>query len=390
MNRRNHLMYVLGVIALIISACGGDNGTGTTDAVATTEAVATPDQPTGDVTTTAVSDSCVEEAESAVNAAREPIDVKLPPTPLDVGELQGKKIFLLTSQIVELTELMGNGFEAAASALGMEATVFNGRGEVSTWNQAVRQAVSEEYDGIVLLSVQPDLVSEPLEEARSNGMAVIEIFNGSPVPQDQLDERVDAQVTPDFFASGELISTWMFADSGCDATAAVFAAPVIGVHADIMQSFEDVFADRCPDCTLYLESIDLSQIATEMETRTPNILQRYPEIDYLVPVFDAAAAFLIPAAQEVGFEGKVLSHDGVPAHLDLVRSGEQALDVAFPPTEWMGWALVDQLARVILGLEPVDWTVPVQLLDESNIDKLDPLFPSFVDFEEGFKEAWGL
>ncbi|MGH2662961.1 MAG: sugar ABC transporter substrate-binding protein [Actinomycetota bacterium] len=372
-------MAVLFAITLLVAASCGDDGEPAAGGDGTTNGDGTTEQ-----------SACVEEAQAAVDAAREPIELKLPPTPLDVDQLQGKKIFLLTSQIVELSELMGNGFEEAAAALGMEAEVFNGEGQVATWNQGVRQAVNEEYDGIVLLSVQPDLVSEPLEQGIEDGMAVVEIFNGSPVPQDELDPRVDAQVTPDFFASGSLISDWIMADSGCDATVAVFGAEVIGVQSNMMQSFEEYLPQECADCTLYVERIDLANIAGEMETRTPNILRRDPDIDYLVPVFDAAATFLIPAAQQAGFEGKVLSHDGVPAHLDLVRSGEQALDVAFPPNEWMGWALVDQLARVILEMEPAEWTVPVQLFDQTNIGEEGDEFPNFVGYEEQFKGAWGV
>ncbi|MCD9622779.1 sugar ABC transporter substrate-binding protein [Rhabdothermincola salaria] len=332
---------------------------------------------------------CVETAQAVVDAGRAELELVAPESEVDQAELEGKSLWLVNVVNNQLTTVVADGFTAGAEALGMDTTVIDGQGETNTWIAGIDQAVAQGADGIAILGIDPDLASAPLQKAEDAGIPVVDIFNSNPA--DPMGTGIVAHVTPDFTRSGELVANWMMADSGCEATAFVLGADVLELQVEMMEAIEATMAEDCPDCSVVRENVDLANLANDLGTKVPNVLRREGDIDYLVPVFDSAVTFALPAAQQAGFEGKVLGHDGVPANLDLVRAGDQALDGAFPPNEWIGWATVDVLANAILGNPFEGYTIPVQLFDETNIGSSnDELFPAYDGYEEAFTTAWGL
>lgn len=372
--RRNRRVAIATLTAatLVLAACGGS------DAEEAAETAQFSD-----------STQCVAEAQQVLDEGRSEAELLLPSAELDQALLEGKSLWLINVVNNQLTTAVADGFEAAASALGMEPFVVDGRGETNTWIAGIEQAIAQGADGIAILGIDPDIASGPLERAEEAGIPVVDIFNSNPA--DPFGPGIVAHVTPDFTRSGEIVASWMLVDSECDLTAVIFGAEVLVLQAEMMDAIEATVGTNCSGCSVVRENVDLANLANDLGTKVPNILRREGNVDYLVPVFDSAVTFALPAAQQAGFEGKILSHDGVPENLDLVRSGDQALDGAFPPNEWIGWATVDVLANAVLGESVAGYTIPVQFFDLTNIGAAnDDLFPAYRGFEDEFKKAWGL
>ena len=334
---------------------------------------------------------CIADAEAAVAAGQQPIPVKGPSAPLDMSALAGKSIWNILIFTNEFTGAVTAGLDEAAAEAGIEVTIFDGQGDPNEWNLGVEQAIAQGADAIILQAVAPGAVSAPLADATDAGIAVVDIFNGS--ADQPLPAGVFAHVTPDFRASGVLMANWMLADSGCDVRAAIFGIRALPLHEDMMTSAKATIEAAC-DCKAVLQDVDPTTIGSDFAPNVSAVLGREGDINYLFPVFDGVVPLAKAAAE--GFDVKILGHDGVSSNLDDIRSGGEGAQVAdgsFPPNEWIGWALLDQVGRALSGEPALDWTVPHTVIDSGNVgpsnDQLGP-YADWTDFRDSFREAWGL
>jgi len=143
-----------------------------------------------------------------------------------------------------------------------------------------------------------------------------------------------------------------------------------------------------------LEDVDPTTIGSDFAPNVSAVLGREGDINYLFPVWDGLMPLAKTAAE--GFDVKFLGHDGVSSNLDDIRAGgpgAQSATGAFPPNEWIGWALLDQVGRALAGEEALDWVVPHAAIDSSNVgpsnDQLGP-YADWANYQDTFREAWGL
>jgi ribose transport system substrate-binding protein len=372
---------MLTLVAAVATACGSDDSSDDSGSSGDSQSDAGGS-----------SSACADEAQAAVDAARAPLELKAPEKPLDLEKLEGKSVWMVLAAETPFIQSIGEGFEKAAAAAGMEGHVFPTPGAVTAMNQGVTQAVTQGADGISLMGVAPELVADPLSKAVAQDIPFVDTF-ATGTPDDPLGDAF-AHVTADWVKSGETLASWAVADSDCQANMAILSAegPFPNLKA-MVPSAEETVEGLCPDdCKVTTAYYDIAKIATEMGTQTQSVLRRDPNIDYVFAVMDAGVQFVGPALQQAGKidDVKVLSHDGVDENLDDIRAGgTQDADLAFVPAEWIGWATVDQLGRAILGEEPQDWTIPVRLVDETNVGSSNAdIFPEYDGFEAEFERRW--
>jgi ribose transport system substrate-binding protein len=369
------------VLALAIAACGdsSSNDSGSSGASGGGSSAAAAESP------------CVKEAQAKVEKAKADVELKAPPRPLPMDKLAGKKVWVINAVDTPLLLQIVDGFKAAAKAAGMEVQVVSAKGSASRMVQGTNEAVAQKAGGIMLLATDPRLVSAGLKKAEAAGIPVVDsLVNGPDAPTDQ---GQFAHVEADMEGDGALIADWVMADSGCKAHMAVMGSTVLSIHNLLRDGAVNEIKRLCPDdCSTEVVPFDSTKMATDLGANTQSILRRNPKINYLYPVLDAGVQFVEPAVAQAGKAGKVkiVSHDGVGTNLDNMRKGQgQVLDVAFPPSAWFGWAILDQVARGMAGEEPVDWTVPTRLIDKTNVGESDAeLFPNYQGFEQKFVDAW--
>jgi ribose transport system substrate-binding protein len=92
---------------------------------------------------------------------------------------------------------------------------------------------------------------------------------------------------------------------------------------------------------------------------------------------------------------KIASYNATPSVLNLMRDGDIISMDSGESYDWLGWALADQLLRVMLGEEPVPTeNVKLRLFDKSNVSEAG--VPAKVNkgygqaYVTGYKKLWGL
>jgi ribose transport system substrate-binding protein len=364
-------------LAFLAAGCGGNDDEGATGG-ATTAAGST-------------TDSCVQEATAAAEAAKAEKDFSPPAEPFDMSANKGKSVWIIAASLaIPFNANQAKGSEEAAKVAGMKPTVFDGKGNVTSWNAGVNQAVGQGADGIILQGVDPKLVSAGVAKAEAAGIPVVDTYNGH--PDDPLHPGVVAHVTSDYTQGGRDLASWVLADSKCQANTLVFGAPAFAVEVDIVEGFMEQHKKLCPSCKVQLHDLnDFSQLGTELFSETQSAIRREPDLNYIFGAFDATVTYILPAIEQSKADVKVVSHDGVKENLDFVRQGKQAADGAIPPLEVSGWAGIDQIGRAMADQPVEGWTVLERLVDTASIPQDDDafaIFPSLKNYQETFKQLW--
>lgn len=337
--------------------------------------------------------ACVSQASETVDGAKQLIEFVAPDEGFDMASNEGKTIWTFpTSMQNEFMASIAKGVDKAGTSAGLNVEIWDGKDDVSVQNRGVSQAVAQGADGIILQSISPTVVSGPLEEAFDAGIPVIDLFNSN--PDDPLN-GLFSHVTADFTKVGGVLASYVLADTECTANTLVLGtATSFELLTHQLNGIRDTYESLCPDCKFAYHDLNSATLATDGPRTVQNLLRRDPEVDWVIAQFDFLAGLLVPAIQEIGMgdEVKVIGHDGLPANLEYVRQGDvQNVDVAFPPTEYLGYLLFDEIGRAMAGEDSGNVVVPSQLFDGENIAPTDDaLFPEFGDYQSAFEELWGL
>lgn len=336
----------------------------------------------------------VAKAEERVAQASEPMEPNLPKEAVDMSKNQGKTVWYIAPslQIPYVQEVVA-GVEKAADTAGMKVRIFDGKGKVDLFNQGINAAVSQGADGIVIQAIAPETVSGPLAKAKAAGIPVIDLFNRG--PDTALPDTITAQVTRDYAENGRLMADFITADSGGDANVLVLTWDIYEIYQEMVPAFEEQLKTLCEGCEIKAtESVSPIAPPSELQEKVSTLLRRFPDVDYVVPVSDALALGMVPAVEAAAGEPKIVSSEGDSQSIQIIRDGGvQIADAAGPPVGTIGWAIIDQMGRVLAGQKaaPEDSRLPTQLITAENAEANDKqLYAGFDGFEAEYEELWGL
>jgi ABC-type sugar transport system substrate-binding protein len=336
-------------------------------------------------------------AQQAIAKATEPLQLTLPSEPVPMDKLQGKSVWYIAPDMsLPFIAAIAQGFKDAAEAAGLKPTIFDGKGNVNTFNQGVSSAVSQGADGILLQGINPALVSGPLQQATKQKIAIVDSLNGG--PDQPLTGGVQAHVTVDYKLGGALMADYTATSTDCKGQAIFFTSSIYNIYKDMVAGFKEELARVCPDCKLAdVVNVAPTDLATKLGGLTSTAAARHPDVKAFVAAYDGQVQFMEQALQERGGDGlAIISHDGVTSNLKQIQAGAglQTMDVSNPPNEAMGWAEVDQLGRLLAKLEPVQDALPQQVFVKDNIsgdpEDVAALFPGYADYQSQWKKLWGV
>ena len=277
---------------------------------------------------------------------------------------------------------------------GGKVNIVDGKSNFSEFGRLIEQAVANRADAIVLMGIPPQAFSVQVQQAKdakipvivgSNGVAAIPDMNG-----------VVAAVTIDHVQVGKLLGAWVVADTnGVGQTAVVTHDEVMGTKT-IVDSISGEVARLCgSSCSVKAENLPFARIQTEGEV-TQSLAARNPDLKYIIPVYDFETLTMAPALQAAGAADRVslASFNAIPPVMQKLKKGEVAADVG-APNGWFGFAMADQVMRVMSGASPVpDIKVPLRLFTRGNIESIDlgngeESWYGKVDFPAEYRKLWG-
>jgi ribose transport system substrate-binding protein len=339
--------------------------------------------------TSASTSTCIKASTSALSQAERPVKLTVPTQAVPMHKLAGKSVwFIATSESIPLVASISQGFTAAAKAAGLKPTIYDAKGTVSGDNEGLSEAVGQHASAIVLQAISPSLVGGPLAAAKKAHIPVIDALNGD--PSDPVQAGIRTHLSFDTRGNGKVMADYILANSKCNAHIGVFTASVFQSITEIAAGIKQEMTRLCPSCSDLEQQIDPATLATSVGPLTQTVLERNPNINYMVATFDGLATYMVPAIQAVGSKVKVVGHDGVQENLQFIKKGQvQVADYAFPPNPSIGWTEIDQLGRLMAGMAraPQD-QIPAQLITKSNYSA--SAFPNYVNYQHVYEKLWGI
>ncbi|HEY1854280.1 MAG TPA: sugar ABC transporter substrate-binding protein [Solirubrobacterales bacterium] len=330
-------------------------------------------------------------AEAGVAEATTPVKLTVG-SPVDFSKLKGKNVwFLSVTQALPLVAEISKGFEAAAKEAGLTPHIYDGKGDVNTFNQGMQTAISQGAEGIVVQAIDPSVISANLAKAKAAGIPVIDSFNTS--PDGALPPGIDAHVTLDFVRDGNVMADYILEQTNCEANVQAFGSTIFQVQKDINTGVEEKLKELCTECKYAFENVDLTQLATAATPAASTAINRNPQLNFMIADSDAIGPYMATAIEESHKEIPIIGHDGVNSNLEEIREGKpQEADFAFPPNETIGWAEIDQLGRVMLGMEPTEAdNIPSQMFDRETLPPHNSeMFPGYANYQAKYAKIWGV
>lgn len=305
--------------------------------------------------------------------------------------VHGKTVFSIPCNNLDpACNAIDYGVHQAAAAMGWQANTINGGGTAQSQDAAVKQAIAQHANAIVVDGIDTTTISDGVAAARAAGIAVIAgtgPSTGTPINSKTINYNV---ILPNK-AAGLDLAAYVAVKSNGTAQIAAWTDPEFGVVTERYNAFVDGIK-QCSGCKI-VKTTQFSQTQiSNLGALSQPVLQANPSVKYgwnasdsfVTPMIQAMAQ---PGARQVGW----LSFNLGTENVQYVQDGTEIADAA-APTTWIGWAAVDEANRVLAGKQPVPENLPTELITKDNVSSYlhntQHGWNGGIDFESKYKQLW--
>jgi ribose transport system substrate-binding protein len=311
--------------------------------------------------------------------------------------VSGKSLMNIpASSGIPFVQTMSDGLKELSGEVGMKYLEWPNQGRPVQWGQGMNSAINRKVDLITLMAGNnPASLGPQIKQANAQGIDVMAAHL-----YDLADTPTDGSKTLSFpyEQAGRLLADWVVTKTNGDAHTLVVKIDEVVSTKAMMKGITDVFDEACGEaCPVSTINVAIADVATKIQPQVQSALLKDPKIEYVIALYDSAQApFVVSAIKASGKSGKVkvVTFNGTPSVLKMVKAGDVEMDVA-ENLEWNSYAITDQAMRLIAGMEPVkDPKLPLRIYDQSNIDEAGSNPETAEGFGDayvaGYRKLWGL
>lgn len=345
----------------------------------------------------------VAEATKLAEAIMKPVTFKAPGPAIPVGtSLKGKTVKFIAPVDNQFSETAGKAMQAAGAVAGVSVQTDYAAATLSQIQSAINSAIIEKVSAIVILSVPPAAIAQPIKDAISHGIPVMVTGAHEPGALDSTEKSlgVKADVTGCYSCAGRAMADFAVMQSKGNVHALFINSPDIGVSNDEAKAFASELKQLCSTCTTQQVDVPVADWATQMTSTVASALAAHPDINYIAPVFDTMEAFTTPAVKAANELDKInmVSFNASEAQMKEMQTGAKPTWVADGGYDltWWGWLMMDDVYRAMLNKPTVPSpAVPLRFFTHASVKSFnvsgsqDPWYgnPQYVS---GFKKLWGI
>ena len=326
-----------------------------------------------------------------------------PGPPLDASKLKGKTIAIqmIDGRIGAIKDVADAVQEAAAQA-GLKTTVFDAKSSPVRMQQGFQEAINTGADAIVNDGNVVKIIANQIKAAKEKGIPTVEAINSPPVvgvPGQGSDPNTVGNIAPDAFLAGQLSAAAAVVNTNGNAQVVIMNTSEVSASPTIVKGMKDVL-EKCAACAIVqVTDTPLEQWSTGLTSLTATLVRSQPQVNYLLPIYSDMGIFATAGIQQAGATGRVhiASFNGTPAAQALVKKGDIYAVNTAEDHEWIGWAVVDQAMRGMLGMEPAHPIAPIRYVSTPDLKDVDTSSSKALslalfgdDYKEGFLKLWGL
>jgi len=303
-------------------------------------------------------------ARDAIDAHRAKPQFVAPGAPFDASKCgAGKKM-------LSIPNTSGNPFlkgiiereTVAGKELGFTVQEWQNQGQPSQWVQGMEFAVRNGFRLIDLISgVDPRTLEPQVRAARAAGVkTMVSHFYD---PSQSVSPLVAASLPVSFNTIGKLLADWVILRTNGNGNVVLVVSDEVPPTGPLVQGFNDELKQYCPDCkVLQRINVGVTEWGTTIRPAVQAALLANPRANFVIPIYDSMAQFVVPAVQITGKQSsvKIATFNGTPFVLDYVREGKVDMDIG-ESLDWIARATIDGYLRADCGL-PVPKNIGVPFL----------------------------
>ncbi len=311
--------------------------------------------------------------------------------------MTGKKLLSIpVSSAIPFVDGIESSMDSVAKQVGFGFQQWKNQGRPTQWVQGMEFGINNKFDGIDLQAgMIPGSLAPQVAAANKAGVKVF-ASHYEDTTQDA-DPGVAVTLKLPFHEVGEIIGNWITLKTGGHANVLIIGSddvlPSKPYAAELVKVLDEVCGAGCKH---RYAGVTIPDWSTKVQTIAQSSLIADPTINYIVPLYDSMAQFVLPALTLTNHrkDVKIATFNGTPFVIDLVRKGDVEMDVG----ESLGWiarATLDGYMRNFCGLASGDkLNVPLYIFDASNAK--DAGIPANFDqgygdkHIAGFNKLWGL
>jgi len=376
--------------AALLAACSSSSSS-STSASSSTGASSSPSATSSPSAGLAAAQKMVTQLEGTTSAYPVPTaDVS------GVSKFAGKTVFYipLDAHIPGFVVTAATMKTALAKA-GLKFQECDGQGNPSAIASCVSQAQGVNAAGIVLDAIPYGMAQNALDGAKAKGIPI--------VIADQYAEGANSNEVasvPGVVNQPSQIAYWLIANSGGKASA------IIGEEEDspssiaYVQNALPIFKQDCPDCHIVVKPITASMSDQQITAAVTSNVQTDPTAQYYYTEFEDSLQDTVSGIQAAGKASSVgiAVAGGSVNGLGLLKSGQLVKAVVAVDQPYAGWALTDEVLRMMTKSGPVTETFPSRLFDAANIGSIQVTSAAqdsgawFGDdsYQASFEKLWGV
>ena len=270
------------------------------------------------------------------------------------------------------------------------------QGTPAEWIRGINQAIAVKASAILLDALDPRLVAPQVAAAKAAGIPVVsaQFFDLSQVSTASSD--LAAVRADNFTQAAKLEADQAIKDTDGKADVVVVENEEQLSTIAMLTSLKAEFAANCPACKVKYINVPSADWATKIQTEVQSAIVSDPGVNYVIPIYDPMSQFVIPAITATSKTNKIhiATFNGIPAVLALVASGPDVKMDVGENMEWLAYANLDEIFRVMLGQPPLaDEKTALRVFTTDNIaDTGNP--PAFnkgfgTAYTTGYTALWG-
>jgi len=283
--------------------------------------------------------------------------------------MKDKKMFVIPlTNANPFNAAISQGFVDAAAMVGFELRDWETQMDPAGWIQGINTATAEGFDLIDMQGgLPPEFLVPQITEARAAGVKVTATHNWDATTQ-QVPDFMDGAANTDYVTVGKIIAAWAMVKTGGKVNALVLGPDEITPTAPLRDAIIGYLKDNCSDCKTQYINVPVNDWATKTQPAVQNALLADPTINYVLPVYDSMSQFIVPAIQIAGSTAKIVSYNGTPFVLDMMRDGDIVEMNVGESLGWVGMAGTDADMRLLCGLDPVTkLNTPAFIFSDENV-----------------------
>ena len=322
-----------------------------------------------------------------------------PPGPpiTNLAAAKGKTVFTMpASSANAYCAAMDAAAKESATKAGLKYIEYQNQGDSASHVQGMNAAMAQKVTAINLTcGLSPSQLGPQIDAAKAAGFPVIIGFAYD--PSQAIPTNVAGRVDGLFGLPGQLMADWAILQTKGNANVLVIEDDEFPPALLQVNAIKSEFQTHCSSCTVKYVNVASNDWSTKIQPLVQTNVNGNPKLNYVLPIYDAMAQFVVPAivAAGAGSRVKVATFNGTPAILDMMRTGDIiTMDVGEGPG-WIGYAVTDEDLRIATGMAPIpSEVIGVRLFNKSNVaDAGSPanLTSGYgTSFVDGYSKLWGL